>query len=145
MKTQTPVAKTWKSSTQPRKQRKYRANVPLHARVSLVAVHLAKELRTSLGKRAIPVRKGDKVKICRGQFKGKIGKVERVDLKELLVYVSGAETLRKEGGKSLYPLQPSNLIILEASLDDKQRKESVERKVGKQASPKPAAKPAAKK
>src|SRR3989338_176397 len=35
----------WKESKQPRKQRKYRANAPLHLRKKFVNVNLSKELR----------------------------------------------------------------------------------------------------
>ena len=47
---------SWKTSTQPRKQRKYRHNAPMHLRQKLVSVHLSKDLRKNYGKRSIPVR-----------------------------------------------------------------------------------------
>ena len=61
----------WKSSKQPRKQRKYAANAPLHLRKKFVSANLSKDLRKKQGKRNIPLRKGDIVKIMRGKFKGK--------------------------------------------------------------------------
>ena len=72
---------SWKASSQPQKQRKFRANAPLHLRKKFVSVNLSKELRKKAGKRNIPVRKEDKVKILRGKFKGKVGKVLEVKLK----------------------------------------------------------------
>lgn len=118
----------WKSSTQPRKQRKYRHKAPLHLRNKLMSVHISKELKTKYGKRNVPVRKGDKVKVMRGQFKGRSGEVERVNLKKLKVYIQGVDNIRKDGGKVPYPVSPSNLMIIEMKMDDKKRKASVERK-----------------
>ena len=44
-------SKSWKSSRQPRKQRKYVFNAPLHIRHKLVSANLSKELRKKYGKR----------------------------------------------------------------------------------------------
>ncbi len=51
----------WKASSQPRKQRKYRANAPLHLRKKFVSVALAKSLRKNSEHRNIVVKKNDKV------------------------------------------------------------------------------------
>jgi len=121
-------SKAWKGSKQRRKQRKYRYNAPLHLRGKFLNVHLSKELRKKTGKRAVRLRKGDKVTILRGNFKKKEGKVERVDMKKSKVYVSKIENERKEGTKVLVPLDPSNLMITELVSDDKARKKIIERK-----------------
>jgi large subunit ribosomal protein L24 len=125
----------WKSSKSPAKQRKYRYNAPLHIQQGFLSTHLSKELRTKHNTRSIPVVKGDKVKILRGQFKGRENKVDRVDNKETKVYVTGIERPKKDGSKSMYPLNPSNLMITELNLDDKKRKESLERKGRKETAP----------
>jgi len=121
-------SKAWISSKQPRKQRKYRYNDPLHIRQKLIHVHLSKELKDKYKKRAITPRQGDKVKVMRGRFKGKEGIIEKVDLKKLKIYVRGMETIKKDGTKVLVPLDPSNLMLTEIKLDDKMRKKSLERK-----------------
>jgi len=121
-------SKKWKSSKQPRKQRKYRANAPLHIRHKMMAAHLSKELREKYKKRSFPVRKGDKVKVLRGKFKGTIGEIERVDLKNYKIYVKGVETKKREGQKTPYPLSPSNVMILTLNLEDKRRVKALERK-----------------
>ncbi|MCX6748284.1 MAG: 60S ribosomal protein L26, partial [Candidatus Pacearchaeota archaeon] len=43
----------WLGSSQARKQRKYRANAPLHLRHKLMNANLSKDLRKKLGKRSI--------------------------------------------------------------------------------------------
>jgi large subunit ribosomal protein L24 len=90
--------------------------------------HLSKELRKKYGKRAVGARRWDKVKIMRGQFKKKTGKIERVDLKKSKVYITGIEIIKKDGTKTLYPIHPSNLIITDLYLDDKKRVKVLERK-----------------
>ena len=111
----------WKSSRQPRKQRKYMYNAPLHIRQKFMGAHLSQELRKKHGRRAISVRAGDEVKVMRGQFKGKKAKVERVDMKNCKVYLSKIEIIKKDGTKTTYPLNPSNLMITDMSTDDKKR------------------------
>src|SRR3990167_5643116 len=107
----TKFSTTWKSSVKPSRQRKFRAEAPLHLRQKLVNVHLSKELRGKHKKRAVAIRKGDKVTIMRGSFAKQSGKVERVDLKKTEIYVSGIERSRRDGTKAKIALHPSNLMI----------------------------------
>jgi len=119
---------SWKRSKQPRKQRKYRARAPLHVKQKFMGGHLSKDLKKKYGKRSIAVKKGDRVKIARGEFKNKIGKINRIDLKARKAYIDGIETIKKDGTKVFRPLRPSNLIILELNLDDKKRVKILARK-----------------
>ncbi len=121
-------SRTWKCSKQPRKQRKYRANAPLHIKHKLMGIHLSGELRKKHNKRAVVVRKEDKVKIMRGQFKGHVGKVDRVNVKREKVYVRGVEITKKDGTKAFLPIHPSNLMIVELDLKDKKRVATLNRK-----------------
>lgn len=121
-------SKAWKGSKKPRKQRKYRAKAPLHVRKKFVSIHLSKDLIKKYGKRNVPVIKGDKIKVLKGQFKKKEGKVERINRRSCKVFVTGIELVKKEGSKILQPLDPSNLLITELNLDDKKRKAKLEKK-----------------
>ena len=118
----------WKSSKQIRKQRKYRHNAPLHVRQKFVHVHLSEELRKKYEKRNAGLKKGDKVKVMRGQFKKHTGTVEKVNLKKTKVQVSGIEITKKDGNKTTQLIDPSNLLITELNLDDKLRQKIIERK-----------------
>jgi len=95
-------------------------------------VHLSPELRTKYGTRSIGVRVGDKVKILRGQFRKRTGKVNKVSLVYEKVYIEGVELVKKEGAKVFYPLSASNLMITELDLEDKRRKAKVEKNVKKE-------------
>ncbi len=103
----------WKSSKKPRKQRKFLANAPLHLRKKFVSINLSKELRKKQGKRNIPAKKGDKVKIMRGKFKGKQGKILGVNLKNSKIIVEGIQKTKQDGSKVNIRLEPSNLQIIE--------------------------------
>ena len=118
----------WNSSTQPRKQRKYRYNAPLHARHRLIAVHLSKELRKPTGKRAMPVRKGDEVKVMTGSSKRSSGQVSRVDLSSLKVYIEGVTAKKVDGSEVQRAMEPSNLMITKLNMDDKMRRKQLDRK-----------------
>jgi large subunit ribosomal protein L24 len=111
----------WKSSKKPNKQRKFRFNAPLHISGRFLNVHLSKELRQKYGLRSLRVRKGDKVRIMRGQFKKQEGKVEEVDTMDVKIYISKIEHTKRDGTKARYPIDPSNTMIIELNDDDKKR------------------------
>lgn len=114
-------SKLWNRSIQPRRQRKYVHNAPDHIKSKFMVSTLSKELRAKHAMRNKRVIFGDTVKILRGQFKGKTGKVERIDVKKTKLYVAGIELIKKDGSKTSYPLNPSNLMIIELNLKDKKR------------------------
>lgn len=112
---------SWKASKQPRKQRKYLAKAPLHLRKKFVSVNLTKELRKKYGKRNVPLRKGDKVKVRKGKFKGKQEKVMRINRKNLKVYLENIQIKKQDGSKANVPIRSANLQIVELNLEDKKR------------------------
>lgn len=118
----------WESSKQPRKQRKYRYNAPLHVRHKFLSAQLSDDLRKKYNKRNLPLRKGDRVKVMSGQFKKTLGKIERINMKTLKVYIEGVQRIKKDGTKAYYPIDPSKVQILELNLEDKERKKALERK-----------------
>jgi large subunit ribosomal protein L24 len=111
----------WKASIQPRKQRKYVANAPLHTQGTFLHVHLSKALRDKHKTRVLRVRKGDKVKVLRGGNRGAEQKVDRVDTKNGRVFLQKMERAKKEGGVIPIPFSPSNLMITELDTTDKRR------------------------
>jgi large subunit ribosomal protein L24 len=114
-------SRSWKASKQPRKQRKYLANAPLHLRKKLVGSNLSKDLRAKHKMRNIPVKKGDKVKIMRGKFAKKEGKVLEVKLKTGKIYIEGMQVKKQEGSKVNVPFKASNLQIIEMNMEGKKR------------------------
>lgn len=120
--------KLWKASKQPRKQRKYVAKAPLGTRKKLINSNLSKELRKKYEKRSLSLKKGDMVKIMKGKFKKRTGKVTEINMKKLEVIIEGIQVKKQDGSKANIKIQPSNLQIIELNLDDQKRKKSLERK-----------------
>lgn len=118
---------SWKASKQPRKQRKYLANAPLHLKKKLIGANLSKDLRKKHNKRNLPLKKGDVVKIMRGKFKGKTGKVTEVRMKYRKIIIEGIQTKKQDGSKANIPLRASNLQIIELNLEDKKRLKQTEK------------------
>lgn len=112
----------WKSSVQPRKQRKYVYNAPPHLAAKQLSVHLSTELRKKHGTRAIRVRVGDTVRILRGTHKGKEGKVELVDTRRFRLHIVKVETAKRQGGAAKYPVRPSSCLITALHKDDRRFK-----------------------
>ena len=106
---------------QPRKQRRALFRAPLHRRQKFMAAPLSKELRKEVGKKSLPVRKGDTVKILRGKFRGHEGKVARVSLSRMRIYVEGATVKRSDGTEKLVPIHPSNVVIVDLERSDERR------------------------
>ena len=118
----------WEKSSQRRKQRKFRFNALAHIRHKFLGVALSDDLWKKYGRRNIPIRKGDKVKVLTGEFKGKVGKVNNVDSKSCKVLIDGIDVVKKEGAKKLVGIHTSNLLITELFLDDRKRVKSLEKK-----------------
>lgn len=112
-------------SKQPRKQRKALYNAPAHARGKHMSATLSKDLRSKIGKRALPIRNGDKVQVLRGDFKGHEGKVIDVDYGSYKVCVEEVTLSKPDGNAVLLPLDPSNLMIIDADMDDDRRVKNV--------------------
>ncbi len=109
------------NSIQPRKQRKERFTAPLHRRQKYMHSPLSKELRAELKKRNAQVRKGDTVKVMRGDHAGTEGLVEDVNLKRCTLKVAGVSNYRADGTEVPRPIHPSNVMITKLNLEDAQR------------------------
>jgi len=112
----------------PRKQRKRLFNAPAHIRHKLMSAPLSRELVASRGAKTLPVRKGDTVRIQRGDNKGFEGKVSRVDLKAFRIYMEGLTREKVDGTNIFLPVHPSKVEIRNLNLDDKRRKAILDRK-----------------
>ena len=119
---------TIKPVRKPTKQRKMLFQAPDHIRHKHFAAPLSPELRASRGVRAIPVRSGDAVRIMRGDHKGFEGKVTRIDRKKYRIYVEGLTREKVDGTTIPVPVHPSKIMITNLNLEDKWRKQILERK-----------------
>jgi large subunit ribosomal protein L24 len=108
-------------SKQPRKQRKALYNAPAHARGKHLSASLSKDLREKVGKRSLPLRTGDKVRVLRGDFAGHEGEVLTVDYGSYKVTIEEVTLSKPDGTATFLPVDPSNLVIIDADLSDDKR------------------------
>ena len=112
----------------PGKQRKMLFNAPAHLRHKIMSAPLSPELVKSRGAKTLPVRKGDTIRIMRGDHEGFEGKIQRVDLSEYRIYVEGLTREKVDGTAIFVSVHPSKVMIRNLGLDDKWRKDILKRK-----------------
>ena len=75
----------------------------------------------------MPVVKGDKVKVLRGNYKGKEGKVVEVYRKKWVIHIEGITRDKVNGSSAKVGIDASKVEITELKLN-KDRKDILERK-----------------
>lgn len=85
-----------------------------------MSARLSKELREKYKIKSLPVRKGDRVKILRGDFKKLEGEVLEVNPKEQTITVQGANITKSDGSQVNRPIHPSNVMLIKL-VEDKER------------------------
>ena len=91
-------------------------------------MNLSKELRKKHNRRNVPLKKGDVVRIMRGKFKKKTGKVIGVNVKRLRIEIDGIQVKKQDGSKANIRFNPQLLQITELNSEDKRRLKSKEMK-----------------
>ena len=114
-------------STKPGKQRKELFNAPLHKKRKWIAAHLEENLLLKYDKRALPVIKGDTVRVMRGSFRGHEDKVAQINVKKRSIEIEGITMSKADGNKIAKPIPPSNVTITKLNLTDKWRRRKLER------------------
>ncbi len=82
---------------------------------------LSPELREEHGVKSIPLRTGDTVKVLRGDYRDKEGKVASINLKKVTITVDGVSVTKADGTEVPRPVQPSNVMITKLELKDEKR------------------------
>ncbi len=118
------------SSKSPGKQRRQVRTASLHERKSLLKCRLDEFLQEEYGLRSLVIKKGDLVRIMRGQFRDTEGKVTSVSYKRGLVFLDNTTITKADGKEASVPIHPSNLMLVKLELDD-DRKALIESKVMK--------------
>ena len=67
--------------------------------------------------RSIPVRKDDEVRIVRGKYKGREGKVTQVYRKKWVIHVDRVQRDKSNGATAPIGIHPSNVVIITLKLD----------------------------
>jgi len=131
-----------KPVTKPTKQRKMLFQAPAHLRRKFMAAPLSAELKVSRGVKTLPVRSGDTVRIVRGDHKGFEGKITSVNRKNYRIFVDGLTREKVDGTTIFVSVHPSKVVLTNLNLDDKRRKQVLDRKkAARKAEEEVAAKP----
>jgi large subunit ribosomal protein L24 len=91
----------------------------LHAR-------LEKKLADKYKLRSVQIRKGDTIKVLRGDFRDREGKVAKVNLKDESIEVDGVTVHKSDGSEVSRPIHPSNVTVTKLELKDKRRMSKLE-------------------
>jgi len=114
-------------SSSRRKSRKAHFSAPSSIRRKIMSSALSKELRTKHNTRSLPIRKDDEVRIVRGKFRGREGKVVQVYRKKWVIHVDRVQRDKSNGASAPIGIHPSNVVITNIKLD-KDRRAILDRK-----------------
>ncbi|EKM55363.1 uncharacterized protein PHACADRAFT_161341 [Phanerochaete carnosa HHB-10118-sp] len=114
-------------SSSRRKSRKAHFAAPSSVRRKIMSSALSKELRGKHSTRSLPIRKDDEVRIVRGKYKGREGKVTQVYRKKWVVHVERVQRDKSNGSSVPIGIHPSNVVITTIKLD-KDRRAILDRK-----------------
>lgn len=119
------------SSFKPTKTRKRMFSMPLHALGKMLNARLSEDLRTKYASKTARIKKGDSVRIVRGEYAGVEGKVTGVDLGHSKITVEGVYRERVKGEQTPVKIHASKVIITSLNLEDKLRKTRFEAKASR--------------
>lgn len=100
----------------------------LHRRRKLLAAQLSPELRKRHGCRTLLVRKGDRVRLTHGDFKGMEGEVTEVDSKRSRISIDSVKTTKADESEIPQFVHPSNVMIIRLAAGDKARERILKRR-----------------
>jgi ribosomal protein uL24 len=109
----------------PRRQRRAVFQAPNHERRLRMTVPLSRELRRRFGRRHVPVRKGDTVRILSGSYAGREERVAKVNRRSYAVTIEGVTLKTAEEKLKPLTLRTSHLVITRLNLADPWRRRAL--------------------
>lgn len=88
---------------------------------------VSKELREKHKIRSLPIRKDDEVKVVRGTYKGREGKVVQVYRKKYVIHIERLQREKANGAQVFVGINPSKCVITRIKMD-KDRSNLMQRK-----------------
>ncbi len=95
----------------------------------MISSHLSDALLNEYNVRAMPVRKGDLVKVLRGnpEFFGKECLVTEIFSRDLKIGLEGVNVKKADGSEITRKIDPSNVIIIKFDRSDPRRRDKLDR------------------
>ncbi len=112
----------------PSKQRKMLYQAANHKRGKYMAAPLSSELKAQYRTNTVTVRRGDTVRIMRGDRRRLEGRVTRVDRRNYRIFIDGVSRDKADGTTIMIPIHPSKVMVTRLNLDDRWRRRVLERK-----------------
>ena len=113
------------SPRSPRRQRKALYTADTFERRRRMAVPLSRELRGRFHRRAVPVRKGDTVRVLSGSFVGREERVARVDRRTYSLTLDNVTLKAADEKMKPLPIRPAHLVITRLNLSDPWRRRAL--------------------
>ncbi|ARM75936.1 50S ribosomal protein L24 [Acidianus manzaensis] len=118
-------------SSKPSKQRILMYKSPYHVRRKMLTAKVSEDVFNQLNIKRIEVRKGDTVRVMRGDNVGYEGKVADVNTKTGRIAIEGLTRKKADGTPVYIWIHASKVILTKLDLSDAKRKEAIERKAKK--------------
>jgi large subunit ribosomal protein L24 len=116
-----------KRSSQPRKIRARVRFGSIKVRKKSLSSTVSKDLKEKYSLDHVALRKGDTVKIMRGDFKGVEGKVAKTFARTGQINIEGVTREKLKGGTVQVKINASKVIVTSLNLDDKVRRNALEK------------------
>ncbi|GAA5894029.1 hypothetical protein JCM5296_004137 [Sporobolomyces johnsonii] len=110
-----------------RKQRAAHLSAPSSERRKIMSAPLSKELKEEYGVGAVPIRRDDEVKVVRGTYAGREGKINSSYRKKLVIHIEGVSRDKGSGATVPIGIDASKVVITKLRLD-KDRKALLQRR-----------------
>lgn len=110
------------TSRLPRRQRKAVFTADTFERRKRMAVPLSRELRRRYGRRQVPVRKGDTVRILSGSYVGREERVAKIDRRSYSVTLDNVTGKTADAKLKPLPIRTSHLLLTKLNLADPWRR-----------------------
>jgi large subunit ribosomal protein L24 len=111
-------------SSQPRRQRKAEFTADHQQRRRRMAAPLSRELRKRYGRRSLPIRKGDTVRVLSGSYStvGEERRVAKIDRRHYRVTLDNVTAKTADAKLKALPIRPSHLVLTKLNLSDAWRR-----------------------
>ncbi len=109
----------------PRRQRRALYTASTFERRRRMTVPLSRELRSRFGRRALPLRKGDTVRVLAGSFVGREERVAKVNRRDYSVTLDNVTLKTAEEKLKPLALRTSHLVLTRLNLADPWRRRSL--------------------
>jgi large subunit ribosomal protein L24 len=119
----------------PRKQRKAVFSAHNFARRRFLTVPLSRELRQRYGRRQLPVRKGDTVRVISGSYEGQEERVAKIDTRGRTLTLDNITVKKADQKLKALPVRPNHLLLTKLNLVDSWRRRIL--KLGDEEAPAP--------